>query len=435
MPSRTRAWAVAALAVAAAATSTGAAEAADTGFTLSTTHPAQKGFAPAFVGNGYLAGRQPAEGQGYAVVPLAGPDDLPDPVAGPGLLREGLRARHRPHRAPRGPARLVDPRLRRRQRPLRARTAARCAATARRLDLRTGTLTTRVRWTSPAGRTADLRYDVTPDRAHPHAALVRLRVVPRFDGRIALTDVLDGRAARADPRRRARTAGLGPVGGPRQPGHGDPGHRRVGAAGGRPHPAPRGGRRTPQRRPARRGCEPAAAARSSPRSSSAWPSPATRAPPARRTGARWLRRCGRPTAATATAAPRPTPPGLGSGGPTCRSTATRASSARPARRCLPSSPRSARAMPWAPSPGGLSSDGYNGHVFWDSETWMYPTLLAVAPDIARATLRYRFDRLAAARAQRSPHRLRRRPVPVGVGAGRAPRRRRAAATPASGRSM
>ncbi len=24
--------------------------------------------------------------------------------------------------------------------------------------------------------------------------------------------------------------------------------------------------------------------------------------------------------------------------------------------------------PWAPSPGGLSSDGYNGHVFWDSET-------------------------------------------------------------------
>ena len=54
--------------------------------------------------------------------------------------------------------------------------------------------------------------------------------------------------------------------------------------------------------------------------------------------------------------------------------------------------------PWAPSPGGLSSDGYNGHVFWDSETWMYPSLLATEPAIARASLRYRFDRLGAARA-------------------------------------
>ena len=40
--------------------------------------------------------------------------------------------------------------------------------------------------------------------------------------------------------------------------------------------------------------------------------------------------------------------------------------------------------PWAPSPGGLSSDGYNGHVFWDSETWMYPSLLATEPALARA---------------------------------------------------
>ncbi|MDQ1618462.1 MAG: hypothetical protein QOE19_1031, partial [Actinomycetota bacterium] len=32
------------------------------GFVLSTTQPGGKGFAPAFVGNGYLAGRQPADG-------------------------------------------------------------------------------------------------------------------------------------------------------------------------------------------------------------------------------------------------------------------------------------------------------------------------------------------------------------------------------------
>ena len=52
--------------------------------------------------------------------------------------------------------------------------------------------------------------------------------------------------------------------------------------------------------------------------------------------------------------------------------------------------------PWAPSPGGLSSDGYNGHVFWDSETWMYPTILATQPAMARALLQYRVDRLRAA---------------------------------------
>ena len=32
----------------------------DPGFVLTTTQPGGPGFAPAFVGNGYLAGRQPA---------------------------------------------------------------------------------------------------------------------------------------------------------------------------------------------------------------------------------------------------------------------------------------------------------------------------------------------------------------------------------------
>src|SRR4051794_37248077 len=44
-------------------------------FVLSTTQPGGPGFAPAFVGNGYLAGRQPAEGQGFAEVALPGRTD------------------------------------------------------------------------------------------------------------------------------------------------------------------------------------------------------------------------------------------------------------------------------------------------------------------------------------------------------------------------
>jgi trehalose/maltose hydrolase-like predicted phosphorylase len=47
-------------------------------------------------------------------------------------------------------------------------------------------------------------------------------------------------------------------------------------------------------------------------------------------------------------------------------------------------------------PMGLSSIGYNGHIFWDSELWMYPPLLLLQPELARALLDYRYDRLAAA---------------------------------------
>ena len=34
------------------------------------------------------------------------------------------------------------------------------------------------------------------------------------------------------------------------------------------------------------------------------------------------------------------------------------------------------------SPVGLSSDNYAGLIFWDAETWMYPSLLLMHPDIA-----------------------------------------------------
>ncbi|MCB0599720.1 MAG: glycoside hydrolase family 65 protein [Saprospiraceae bacterium] len=51
----------------------------------------------------------------------------------------------------------------------------------------------------------------------------------------------------------------------------------------------------------------------------------------------------------------------------------------------------------SPSPMGLSGLGYNGHVFWDSELWMYPPLLVLHPEIARSLVEYRYQRLEAAR--------------------------------------
>lgn len=55
------------------------------------------------------------------------------------------------------------------------------------------------------------------------------------------------------------------------------------------------------------------------------------------------------------------------------------------------------------SPMGLSGLGYNGHVFWDTELWMYPPLLVMQPEMARSLLEYRFERLEAARQNAFSH--------------------------------
>eukprot|EP00794_Sanderia_malayensis_P018525 gene18525-20383_t len=53
--------------------------------------------------------------------------------------------------------------------------------------------------------------------------------------------------------------------------------------------------------------------------------------------------------------------------------------------------------PYGLSPGGLPSDGYMGHTFWDQATWMFPALLLFHPDLAKSCLEYRYERLYAAR--------------------------------------
>ena len=49
------------------------------------------------------------------------------------------------------------------------------------------------------------------------------------------------------------------------------------------------------------------------------------------------------------------------------------------------------------APMGLSTTtGYNGHIFWDTEIWMYPPMLMLNQDIARSFIDYRTDRLPKA---------------------------------------
>jgi trehalose/maltose hydrolase-like predicted phosphorylase len=49
------------------------------------------------------------------------------------------------------------------------------------------------------------------------------------------------------------------------------------------------------------------------------------------------------------------------------------------------------------SPMGLSGLGYNGHIFWDADLWMFPAILVMHPEIAKSMMEYRFQRLDAAK--------------------------------------
>ena len=58
---------------------------------------------------------------------------------------------------------------------------------------------------------------------------------------------------------------------------------------------------------------------------------------------------------------------------------------------------------YSPSPMGLSGLGYNGHVFWDSDLWMYPAMLVLHPEIAKSIIEYRYQRLNVAKQNAFAH--------------------------------
>ena len=58
---------------------------------------------------------------------------------------------------------------------------------------------------------------------------------------------------------------------------------------------------------------------------------------------------------------------------------------------------------YSPSPMGLSGLGYNGHVFWDTEIWMFPPLLVLHPEMAKSMVEYRYERLEQARHNAFAH--------------------------------
>ncbi|MGW5480749.1 glycosyl hydrolase family 65 protein [Streptomyces sp. NPDC004008] len=378
------------------------------------------GYHPAFTGNGCFAARVPAAGNGFAEDPvrsqfhIAGlytgqngtwsrKASLPawstlDVSDGSGSFNAAFTgASGAQVTAPDGGERLVGGDWA----PVTGPRAAAARGIERYrqcLDLRTGAITTEARWTSPAGRVTDVRYEVFTDRSRPYVAVVSVTVTPYWEGELVVTDALDERAAS-----HTRTVGRGA------------GHGRVWAlveAEGSGiaaavvsvlhGPGSHGGSGQDESVPAREG--------------SATQTISVRTSPGRPlTFAKYV------SVVTSHVAEQPL-----NAARVHAAEAARAGHARLAddnRRAwqrewegdivihgdalLQRRVRAAKFYlltsvredsPWSPSPAGLSSDGYNGHVFWDTETWIWPGLLAQHPDIARSVLDYRVARLDAARA-------------------------------------
>jgi trehalose/maltose hydrolase-like predicted phosphorylase len=279
-------------------------------------------------------------------------------------------------------------------------TAAGATGYRQALDLRRGVVTTSATW-SAGGRVTDVRYDVALDRARPRVGVVRLRFTPRWSGTVEVRDVLGAGST--------LTAGaLSPV-----TVSGDPTTSLVVV------------------RAAGTGTVVAEAARLRVPAGSDVRSTAQRDAMTVTRTATLRVRAGETyevakVAGFATSLddrrPADAASGAAAGAPATAAVFAESAAAWgelwTADIVLPGQPelqRRVRAaafyllasarpdVDWSISPVGLSAGGYNDHVFWDAETWMYPALLAQHPAEASTVVDYRFRTRAGARrnAERS----------------------------------
>ncbi len=270
------------------------------------------------------------------------------------------------------------------------------------IDLHTGIVTTTARWTAPDGNATDLTYQVLTDRANPFVGLVRLQFTPHWSGVATVTDAIDGTAditatpalttqmtkgwnvaARQDwvtlatkgtgiqatlasqlqvsPNVLATTTQIDQAT-----------DQSVGQELG--FPVQSGQTYTITKYVGVESSQDAADTTSAAQGQAA---------SAAATG--WDSLLAANQAAWAT---------LWRGWIEVRGNRTLATDVNASEFYLWSSTRDG--VDWSVSPAGLSSNGYDGHIFWDAETWMYPSLLAQHPDLAAGMDAYRFQRLTEA---------------------------------------
>ncbi len=346
-------------------------------------------YAPTFTGNGYLGVRVPPAGQGYAAGNVPAQSELAGFYAQPsGDVQQranlpswdALTLSVDGHDVTLGDGSTRDWR--------------------QRLDLHDGTITTSGTWTAPDGRTADLTYTVFTDRARPQVAAVRLHLTPHWSGTAAVTDLIDGTPATlstatdqgGDTTRRqdwesVRTQGLGVTAGLASQVALSPGDAAARTTAVRP-----GGQSIGQRLdfPVTAGhgytvTKYVGVASSNEVTGPGTPENAARGAASQAAALGYDRLLAENTAAWRA---------LWAGRIDIAGDPRLATEVNASEFYLWSS--TGRTGDWSVSPAGLSSNGYDGHVFWDAETWMYPALLAQHPGLAAGMDDYRLRRLPAA---------------------------------------
>ena len=370
-----------AFAVAAPATQ---AQAAQDPFTMTATSYTT-GYSPSYVGNGYVGTRIPAQGMGF--VPTA---TVPTTTIVAGVWQQ-TPAQEVVSAAPLpgwDELRFTDNGT---DYSLDQGTIANWQQS---VDMQTGAITTSLDWSSPAGHTTHLQYDVLADLARAHVATVRLRLTPAWTGRARVTDVL-GSGASND---------LTPVSS-----SAIPGHRQTTLA-----VKTQGTNVTVAyaSQLAFTTKQLAMTANHGPRNASIAIDFATRSGTtyefSKTVGIATSQDSSDPQGTAATEAKNaPAFTSLLSESRQAWADRWRSDIVLPDDPALQREIRAAQfylqesirpGTDWSISPVGLSSSGYNDHVFWDAETWMYPSLLLLHPDVASSVVNYRANTIAGARA-------------------------------------
>jgi trehalose/maltose hydrolase-like predicted phosphorylase len=361
---------------------------------------AASGYAPTFTGNGLLGVRVPAAGQGYAGGTVPAQSELAGFYAKPSTGKASERVQQRANIPTWSTLTFAD--AGHAFSPSAGTGGSKVSGYRQSIDLRTGIVTTHARWIAPDGHVTTITYQVLTSRALEHVGLVRLTLRPHWSGTATVTDEIDGtpdtKVAKGTP---VLTRQVGKSW--------DPAQREddvtVAALG--------------------TGIQASLASRLLPSANITAPSTAADQGKAQSVAQRirfpvtaghtytLTKYVGvsstTPTesgaqAAAASAAATPWPQllqqnakawaALWRGRIDVAGDPTLATDVNASQFYLWSSTRADQ--DWSVSPAGLSSNGYDGHIFWDAETWMFPSLLAQHPDLAGAMEAYRDQRLPEA---------------------------------------
>jgi trehalose/maltose hydrolase-like predicted phosphorylase len=383
-----------------------AAAPANSGSFVLTANGTGSRYAPTFTGNGLLGVRVPSTGQGYAGGTVPATSELAGFYAKPSKGKAPELVQQRANLPTWSTLSFSDG-----GKTFAPFKTGRTAGWHQSIDLHTGVITTTGRWTAPDGHATGITYQVFTDRAREHVGVVQLTLRPRWTGTATVTDAIDGTADRVTgpklppvlteqtgkswnlPARSqwlsVRTLGTGITAGLADQlvasanitaGSTETDRAISQSVGQRiSFPVTAGQTYTLTKYVGVEDSQTAADPVASAQLDAAGAATAGYGALAAENDAAWAK--------------------LWQGRIDVAGNHTVATDVNASEFYLWSSTRDDQA--WSVSPAGLSSNGYDGHIFWDAETWMFPSLLAQHPDLAAQMEAYRFNRLPEAQQHAS----------------------------------